>query len=146
MPETPAPAPAPSATPWEYTLYIPNDPRAVTICRRTLRLILAAHGLPHLTEAAELVATELVTNAVQHTKGPAAIRLRAEGAALRIGVWDADPAPPRRSRHTSPDAETGRGLALVHSCADAWGWVHQRDTWNIVGTGKYIWCELTSAA
>lgn len=26
--------------PWTYTLTIPNDPRAVTICRRTLRLIL----------------------------------------------------------------------------------------------------------
>ncbi|WP_405907597.1 MULTISPECIES: ATP-binding protein [unclassified Streptomyces] len=144
MPETPAAAPSPA--PWEYTLYIPNDPRAVTICRRTLRLILAAHGLPHLTAAAELVATELVTNAVQHTKGPAAIRLRAEGGTLRIGIWDADPTPPRLSRHTAPDAETGRGLALVHSCADTWGWVQQRDTWNIAGTGKYIWCELTSAA
>jgi len=31
--------------PWEYSLSIPNDPRAVTICRRTLRLILTMHGL-----------------------------------------------------------------------------------------------------
>ncbi|WP_369247873.1 ATP-binding protein [Streptomyces sp. R41] len=132
--------------PWEYTLYIPNDPRAVTICRRTLRLILAAHGLPHFTEAAELLATELVTNAVQHTKGPAAIRLRAENGALRIGVWDADPTPPHPTRPTTPDAETGRGLTLVRTCADTWGWVPQRDTKNIVGTGKYIWCELAATA
>jgi anti-sigma regulatory factor (Ser/Thr protein kinase) len=132
--------------PWEYVLYIPNDPRAVTICRRTLRLILTAHGLPHLTEAAELLATELITNAVQHTKGPAAIKLRASGGALRIGVWDADPTPPRPARHTDPDAETGPGHTLVHDCADTWGWVPQRDVKNIVGTGKYIWCELTTAA
>ncbi|MFJ2828783.1 ATP-binding protein [Streptomyces sp. NPDC087263] len=125
---------------------VPNDLRAVTICHRTLRLILATHGLPHLTEAAELVATELVTNAVQHTKGPAAIRLRAEGGALRIGVWNADPAPPRLARQTAPDAETGRGLALVHSRADSWGWVQQRDPRHIADTGKYIWCELTWAA
>ncbi|GCB47582.1 ATP-binding protein [Streptomyces sp. NL15-2K] len=131
---------------WEYTLYIPNDPLAVPICRRTLRLILTAYGLPHLTEAAELLATELVTNAVQHTKGPAAIKLRAEGAVLRIGVWDADPTPPLPSRNSAPDAETGRGLSLVRDCADTWGWVQQRDVKNIVGTGKYIWCELTAAA
>ncbi|ANS66586.1 regulatory protein [Streptomyces lincolnensis] len=141
MPETES-----GPEPWEYVLYIPNDPRAVPICRRTLRQILTAHGLPHLAEAAELLVTELVTNAVQHTKGPAAIRLRAEGTTLRIGVWDADPTPPRPSRHTTPEAETGRGLTLVRECADTWGWVQQRDTRNIVGTGKYIWCELTSAA
>ncbi|MFF1598299.1 ATP-binding protein [Streptomyces mirabilis] len=140
------PEPQTGPVPWEYTIYIPNDPRAVAICRRTVRLILTAHDLPHFTEAAELLATELVTNAVQHTKGPAALRLRAENGTLRIGVWDADPAPPRPPRHPTPDAETGRGLALVHSCENTWGWVHQRDVRNIIGTGKYIWCELTAAA
>ncbi|MEU1030948.1 ATP-binding protein [Streptomyces mirabilis] len=140
------PEPRTAPAPWEYTLYIPNDPRAVTICRRTLRLILAAHDLPQFTEAAELLATELVTNAVQHTKGPAALRLRAENGTLRIGVWDADPTPPHPPRHPAPDAESGRGLALVHSCANTWGWVRQRDVRNLIGTGKYIWCELTAAA
>jgi anti-sigma regulatory factor (Ser/Thr protein kinase) len=140
MPATEEPAP------WEYTLYIPNDLRAVPICRRTLRLILAAHGLPHFTEAAELLATELVTNAVQHTKGPVAIRLRAEGGVLRIGVWDSDPTPPRPPRLSTPDGETGRGLTLIRDCAHAWGWVPQRDVKGIVGAGKYIWCELTEAA
>ncbi|PBC97582.1 anti-sigma regulatory factor (Ser/Thr protein kinase) [Streptomyces sp. Ag82_O1-15] len=116
------PEPQTGPVPWEYTIYIPNDPRAVAICRRTVRLILTAHDLPHFTEAAELLATELVTNAVQHTKGPAALRLRAENGTLRIGVWDADPTPPRPPRHPTPDAETGRGLTLVHSCANTWGW------------------------
>ncbi len=71
--------------PWEYTLYIPNDPRAVTVARRTLRLILTMHGLIRLTDTAELLAAELVSNAVRHTKGPAALRVRwsAGGAADR---------------------------------------------------------------
>lgn len=30
----------PESEPWEYSLYIPNDVRAVTVSRRTLRLIL----------------------------------------------------------------------------------------------------------
>lgn len=55
---------------WEYSLYIPNDPRAVTISRRTLRLILTMHGLIRLVDVAELLAAELITNAVTHTKGP----------------------------------------------------------------------------
>jgi len=131
--------------PWEYTLSIPNDPRAVTICRRTLRLILTLHGLPHLAEVAELVATELVTNAVQHTKGPAAIRLRWTHGVLRIGVWDADPRPPTPAPAAALD-ESGRGLALVQGCADGWGWYPLSRSQAPGGTGKFIWCELTAAA
>ncbi|CAM5258202.1 hypothetical protein SGLAM104S_09688 [Streptomyces glaucescens] len=59
----------PENEPWEYSLYIPNDVRAVTVCRRTLRLILTMHGLIGRVDVAELLATELVSNAVRHTKG-----------------------------------------------------------------------------
>ncbi len=128
--------------PWEYTLYVPHDPRAVPIGRRTLRLILTAHGLTHLIEAAELLATELISNALRHTKGPAALRLRWSGRVLRIGVWDADSTPPAPPLHTPTDAEQGRGLALVRTCADAWGWYPLTTTGD---TGKYVWCELTAA-
>src|SRR5438093_10998028 len=80
--------------PWEYTLHIPNDPRAVTVCRRTLRLILTMHGLINLVDTAELLAAELVSNAVLHTKGPAALRVRwSPPGTLRLGAWDADPEP-----------------------------------------------------
>ncbi|GHD51403.1 hypothetical protein GCM10010335_62820 [Streptomyces galbus] len=61
---------------WDYVLSIPNDVRAVTVCRRTLRLILTLHGLIGLVDTAELLATELVSNAVRHTEGPAALRVR----------------------------------------------------------------------
>ena len=131
---------------WDYTLSIPNDPRAVTICRRTLRLILALHGLPHLTEAAEQVATELVANAVQHTKGPAAIRLRWSAPILRIGVWDTDPRPPALATAPAPTDESGRGLALVEECTDKWGW-YVLGTAQVPGrNGKFVWCELAAAA
>ncbi|WP_330305883.1 MULTISPECIES: ATP-binding protein [unclassified Streptomyces] len=143
MPETGEPT---DNHPWDYTLSIPNDPRAVTICRRTLRLILTLHGLPHLTEVAELVATELVTNAVQHTKGPAAIRLRWTSYTLRIGVWDADPTPPEPTTTATAVDESGRGLALVRDCADGWGWYPLGRSQVPGGTGKFIWCELTAAA
>src|SRR5919198_4369766 len=102
--------------PWEYSLYIPKDPRAVTVCRRTLRLILTMHGLIGLVDTAELLATELVSNAVRHTKGPAALRVRRSPEGMVwIGAWDTDPAPPEPPRPFDQvtDVEDGRGLGLV---------------------------------
>ncbi len=107
----------PENEPWEYTLYIPNDVRAVTVSRRTLRLILTMHGLISLVDTAELLATELVANAVRHTKGPAALRVRWAAGVLRIGAWDADPEPPEPPGELERlgEGEEGRGLALVRA-------------------------------
>ncbi|GAB2861791.1 ATP-binding protein [Streptomyces deserti] len=131
--------------PREYALYIPNDLRAVTVSRRTLRLILTMHGLIRLADVAELLATELVSNAVRHTKGPAALRVRWSAGVLRIGAWDADPEPPEPPEpfDQAADLEEGWGLALVRACSDLWGWQPLTRDGN---RGKYVWCELTSAA
>ncbi|MDQ0991959.1 ATP-binding protein [Streptomyces sp. V3I7] len=137
MPESRADAP------WEYSLYIPNDPRAVTITRRTLRLILTMHGLIALVDTAELLTSELIGNAVRHTKGPAALRVRYRPGVLRIGTWDTDPEPPEPPsplEHLT-DLEEGRGLALVRACSDLWGWQPLSRFGN---RGKYVWCELTT--
>ena len=130
--------------PWEYTLYIPNDPRAVTVCRRTLRLILTLHGLIRLVDTAELLAAELVSNAVRHTKGPAALRVRWSAGVLRLGAWDADPEPPEppKAWERLVESEDGRGLALVRACADQWGWQPLARRGN---RGKYVWCERAAA-
>ncbi|MEU6364756.1 ATP-binding protein [Streptomyces sp. NPDC046931] len=135
----------PGIEPWEYCLYIPNDPRAVTISRRTLRLILTMHGLIRLVDTAELLATELVSNAVRHTKGPAALRVRWSAGVLWIGAWDADPGPPEPPLPPEQVAqlEEGRGLALVRACADLWGWQPLTRGGN---RGKVVWCELAAAA
>ncbi|WP_329335225.1 ATP-binding protein [Streptomyces sp. NBC_00663] len=134
MPET-------ESAPWEYTLYIPNDVRSVTVSRRTLRLILTMHGLIRLVDVAELLAAELVSNAVRHTKGPAALRVRWAAGVLRIGAWDADPQPPESVSELGL-SEEGRGLVLIRACADLWGWQPlSRDGRR----GKYVWCELAAA-
>jgi anti-sigma regulatory factor (Ser/Thr protein kinase) len=134
----------PEREPWEYSLCIPNDPRAVTVSRRTLRLILTMHGLIRLVDVAELLAAELVSNAVRHTKGPAALRVRWSAGVLRIGAWDADPEPPEPPvpLDGTLDAEGGRGLALVRACADVWGW---QPLAREGSRGKYVWCELAAA-
>ncbi|MFF3938258.1 ATP-binding protein [Streptomyces phaeofaciens] len=129
---------------WEYTLHIPHDPRAVTVCRRTLRLILTLHRLTHLADTAELLTSELVSNAVLHTKGPAALRIRYRDGVLQIGAWDADPQPPEPPGKFGEltDAENGRGFALVRACADLWGW---QPLSRMGHRGKLVWCELNAA-
>ncbi|WP_210585112.1 ATP-binding protein [Streptomyces sp. GESEQ-35] len=136
------PEPEPDA--WEYSLHIPNDPRAVTVCRRTLRLILTLHGLITLVDTAELLAAELISNAVLHTDGPAALRVRYSAGVLRLAAWDADPEPPEPPKPLAhlAEAENGRGLALIRACADLWGWQPQSRNGN---RGKYVWCELAAA-
>ncbi|NEA68971.1 ATP-binding protein [Streptomyces sp. SID12488] len=146
MPELEGNTPA-EPEPWEYVLHIPHDLRAVTVCRRTVRLVLTMHGLIRLTDIAELLATELVSNAVRHTKGPIALRLRMRAGVLRVGAWDADPEPPKPPLSAEALAqlthsEEGRGLALVSSCADLWGWQPlSRDGRR----GKYVWGDLVAA-
>ncbi|MFI1128351.1 ATP-binding protein [Streptomyces althioticus] len=98
-----------------------------------------------LVDVAELLAAELVANAVRHTKGPAALRVRwSPPGTLRIGAWDADPSPPQPPQTLTAvlEAEDGRGLALVRACADVWGWQPlARDG----SRGKFVWCELGAA-
>ncbi|MFI7500433.1 ATP-binding protein [Streptomyces sp. NPDC049687] len=131
---------------WDYSLYIPNDPRAVTVSRHTLRVILTLHGLTGLLDNAELLATELVSNAVRHQKGPAALRVRWKEGVLQIGAWDADPEPPEppaRFEELGDDAEEGRGLAIIRACSDLWHWQPMA---RFGSRGKYVWCELNAAA
>ncbi|MFI7296779.1 ATP-binding protein [Streptomyces sp. NPDC050121] len=130
--------------PWEYSLYIPQDPGAVTVCRRTLRLILTLHGLGHLADTAELLASELMSNAVLHTKGPGCLRIRFRDGVLQIGAWDADPEPPEPPSGLEElgDAESGRGMALVRDCSDDWHW---QPLSRMGHRGKLVWCELNAA-
>jgi anti-sigma regulatory factor (Ser/Thr protein kinase) len=124
MPETEEPATqATPAAPWEYTLTIPQDLRAITVCRCTLRLILTMHGLIGLVDTAELLATELVSNAVRHTKGPVILRVSWKPGTLRVGAWDANPEPPEPPRELAKllDLEEGRGLGAWSGPARIYG-------------------------
>lgn len=82
----------------------------------------------------ELLSTELITNAVRHTDSSCAVAVRWTGVRVRVEVTDVSPARPHR-RHSSPEAEGGRGLLLVESLATAWGSAPDP-------AGKVVWFEL----
>ncbi|MEU1148498.1 ATP-binding protein [Streptomyces sp. NPDC005863] len=150
-PQAPA-APHDEPVPWAYALQLPHDARAPRVARRTLRTVLVAHGLTDLVEVAELLTSELVSNAYLYAEGDVTLRLRASdgGRRLRVSVWDSNPhIPPPFDRGPGAaglwpvpvEAGGGRGLFLVCHYARAWGGHPLGD--DLFGRGgKVLWCEL----
>jgi anti-anti-sigma regulatory factor/anti-sigma regulatory factor (Ser/Thr protein kinase) len=86
-------------------------------------------------DKAELLADELVTNAVVHARTPVRLRLELRGDLLHIAVHDASPRLLRLVPH-EPEGESGRGLRMVEQLATSWG-VHRRPD-----EGKVVWASL----
>ncbi|MEV4440821.1 ATP-binding protein [Streptomyces sp. NPDC049577] len=88
---------------------------------------------------AQLVISELFTNAVRHTDSDkVSCQLRVSGAALRIEVADQGYASTQpRARCSGADEESGRGLLLVGVLSQAWG-VRPDDS----GRGRVVWADL----
>jgi anti-sigma regulatory factor (Ser/Thr protein kinase) len=89
---------------------------------------------PDLAADAEVVVTELVTNAVLHGAPPIMLRVRGGRDRLRIEVIDCGRAVPLRLQR-STDGMTGRGIAVVESLSNSWGVERS-------GGGKLVWAEL----
>ncbi|HET7529400.1 MAG TPA: SpoIIE family protein phosphatase [Mycobacteriales bacterium] len=88
-----------------------------------------------VAEDAELVVSELVTNALLHGSPPVVLRLWPGPERLRIEVEDSGRELPIRMRD-STESMTGRGLALVSQVAAGWG-VERTDD-----ARKLVWAEL----
>jgi anti-sigma regulatory factor (Ser/Thr protein kinase) len=126
------------------TCTLPPSAESVKAGRDFTRATLRDWGMSPLTDLAELVVSELVTNALRHgipTAGKVGeqhcVRLRLLGQAPFVMCMVADP---DRSipvlRDADPAAETGRGLTVVEACCVRWGW-HLLD-----GGGKVVWALL----
>jgi anti-sigma regulatory factor (Ser/Thr protein kinase) len=111
---------------------------AVTCARLHARQVLWEWGRTSLGESAELLVTELITNAVKASRAvtqASAVRLWlvSDRAQILILVWDASPQPPVRI-DASGETENGRGLILVEAISEQWGWYGRDDS-----DGKFVW-------
>ncbi|MCX4436340.1 MULTISPECIES: SpoIIE family protein phosphatase [Streptomyces] len=112
---------------------LPREPRSVGRAREYARTQLTAWGLEPLVDTAELLVSELVTNALRYGEGEIRLRLLLDRT-LVCEVWDAGLVQPRRRRARDTD-EGGRGLQLVGLLSASWG---SRRT----PRGKTVWFEL----
>ncbi|MGW6418482.1 SpoIIE family protein phosphatase [Streptomyces sp. NPDC055055] len=115
-----------------------SDPEALSSARHMVRAAVRAWGAEERADEIELVADELMTNALMHTDGGAIVTLRILAGPvrrLRVEVEDRSSALPRR-REAGEAGVSGRGLLLVEQISDVWG-VESR------GGGKCVWCEFT---
>jgi anti-sigma regulatory factor (Ser/Thr protein kinase) len=115
------------------------EPQEVAALRRIVRLHLKAWGLPRQEEVAQLCVSELVANVIRHVGSgtPTALRLSMSGTYLRVEVRDPDSRALPTLVAVGPDAESGRGLALVDAMADRWGVLLGSDH-------KVTWCEIAT--
>ena len=142
-----------SLWPLQSHLILGALPSAVPCARLHTRHILWEWGLQPLTDPAELIVSELVTNAVHASEaltasryagrwapGRPPVRLWLHGHQQRIAiqVWDANnQLPARQPADPDPDTESGRGLLLVESLGNAWGSYHPQHS-----SGKIVWATV----
>jgi hypothetical protein len=114
--------------------------------RGHVRSVAAEWGMAELADTAELLVSELVTNAVracEHLRARADVAtvpvtcvwLTSDGRSMMIHVWDPSDEMPVR-RHSGFDDESGRGLMLVDHLAKDWG-AYRKDG------GKVVWAQIT---
>ncbi|MFG2812764.1 ATP-binding protein [Streptomyces sp. NPDC048410] len=115
------------------------DLAAVPEARRELRALLRHWDRPDRTGVAELLTSELVTNALVHTDDDAILTVVVSARGLRVEVRDFVARGPLMRTPEADEDTNGRGLILVQSLADAWGV-------RAHAVGKSVWFELGAEA
>jgi hypothetical protein len=120
-------------------------PESVKTGRNFTRSTLVEWDMPALADVAELVVSELVTNALRHGI-PSACQLVSDHCAVRLRLLAQAPfvmcmvTDPGANipvlRESEPTSESGRGLNVVECCSVRWGW-HLLDD-----GGKVVWALL----
>jgi hypothetical protein len=136
----------PAAQPGASRVLAPR-PESVRAAREFTRATLRGWGLAAVSDDAELVVSELVTNALRHGlsgsgapgpdgSGPViGLRLMVQAPHLLCMVTDPSREIPRR-RDSGPLDATGRGLCVIESCSSRWGWC------PLDAGGKVVWALL----
>jgi hypothetical protein len=118
------------------TWMLPDDSFAVPAGRRLVRMTLAEWELHDRIDVVELLASELITNAVQHAWGAPLLTLSLRDGLLRCEVEDANPELPQEGLSDSCD-ESGRGLHILELLSRRWGF-------DRTDMGKAVWFEISA--
>lgn len=130
-------------------LSLPCMPSSASSARRWLsrelrtalpQVTTAARPVDDVSDAAELLVCEVVTNAVVHARSAPLVRATVGTDRVHVEVHDTSARPPEHhGRDEDELATSGRGLDLLDLLSDAWGW--HRTT-----TGKAVWFRLDTVA
>ena len=114
---------------------LPDDKTAPGLARAFLREAVCDIHHAEVLDEAELLVSEVVTNAVLHGAPPITVRVECDGNRLLVSVTDRNPEP-ARVRDAGPEDVSGRGIRLVDIISDEWG-VKPRS-----GAGKDVWFTI----
>jgi anti-anti-sigma regulatory factor len=121
--------------PPRVTSKIAPDRDAPGRARAAVVAFCADQGVGGDGDAAQLVASELVTNAVVHAGTEIDLTLRLLTPYLHIAVRDRGTGQPRIAGVVGESAESGRGLLLVDALASSWGTLFP-------DVGKIVWAQV----
>jgi anti-sigma regulatory factor (Ser/Thr protein kinase) len=121
-----------------------NNPEQVGMARCLVRAALYHRGLGRYADDAEIIASELVTNAMQHASVDPAENIGVtlmrvwSGEAIAVVVTDSSPTPPVKL-NTTADSDHGRGMQVVEALSVHWDW-HPEDS------GKAVYAVLAEVS
>jgi anti-sigma regulatory factor (Ser/Thr protein kinase) len=123
---------------WRASIDVPASAQGPAAARRVVAALLPAWELPDLSDDAQLVVSELVTNAYRHAPGTDNFELELvrQDAGVRIALADGNSVRPVIAELKDDDARpTGRGMAIVAALASRWGAEDHHG-------GKRVWVDL----
>jgi anti-sigma regulatory factor (Ser/Thr protein kinase) len=120
-------------------------PSAIPCARGHVRSVAMEWGLPDLADTAELLTSELVTNAInasQHLRTPETPVVRlwlvSDQTSVVIHVWDGSQQTPV-PKEADADDLSGRGLMIIDTLSAEWGFYQKAQ-------GKVVWARVSKAA
>jgi anti-anti-sigma regulatory factor/anti-sigma regulatory factor (Ser/Thr protein kinase) len=126
---------APASSAPRVREWLEPTPASLAIARSLVDRACRAWDLPQLSEAAQLIVTELVANGVRHARTEMQVSLAIRARYLHIAVRDRSTRRARLVSALEQYAESGRGLVLVEAMAASWGCAPTSD-------GKAVWATL----
>jgi hypothetical protein len=121
--------------PREARIVLDPEPGSVPRARSFVASVLHSWRMSELVGGdAELLASELTTNAVRHAGTAFTVVVRYDGDCIRVEVGDGSRALPE-PRQPAADDPGGRGFVLVAALAADWGVL-------TTVTGKRVWVDL----